>query len=174
MIFRVLFIVFAFIVTPHFVLADTGLSQPKKMYATEEGDFHPPYENDIRIVTKDGNMIDFNVELAIKPSEQEKGLMFRTSMADNAGMLFIFRTIDERTFWMKNTLIPLDIVFLEAGGRIQHIHSMAKPQDLSMITSGKPVKAVLEVNGGLTDRLGIKAGDVVHHSAFKNLNLLAQ
>lgn len=154
-------------------VAQTGLSQKKEIYKVEEGDFLPPLENDIVISTDDGDRFKFEVELAVSGREQEKGLMFRENLADDAGMLFLFRGLDKRTFWMKNTLIPLDIIFLEADGTIQHIHSMAEPQSMALITSGERCKAVLELKGGVTDRLGIKKGDVVHHTYFRNLNLLA-
>lgn len=140
----------------------------------QEGDRYQVLENDVIIQTKDGRQFDFEVELALRGDEQEKGLMFRQHLAEDAGMLFIFRASQKRTFWMKNTYIPLDIIFLETNGKIQHIHSMAKPQSLAAITSDRPSKAVLEVKGGVTDKLGIKAGDIVHHSAFKNLNLIPQ
>lgn len=129
-------------------------------------------EKSLTIVDKKGGKHSFNVELAITDTQQEQGLMFVKEMPVNAGMLFVFRTVEPRTFWMKNTLIPLDMLFVEEDGRIQHIHSMAKPQDTSMITSGKPCKAVLEINGGQADALGLDEGDVIYHSAFNNVNLL--
>lgn len=129
-------------------------------------------EKVITIVTKKGEKKVFNVELALTAPQQEEGLMFVKEMPQDSGMLFLFRTVLPRTFWMKDTLIPLDMLFIEADGTIQHVHSMAKPQDLSRITSGKPCKAVLEINGGLSDKMGIEAGDVVYYSAFNNLHLL--
>lgn len=132
------------------------------------------YEKTITIATKKGDKFAFDVELATDAAQQRQGLMFVKEMPLGSGMLFLFKAAAERQFWMKDTLIPLDIIFLEADGRIQHVHSMAKPQDMSHITSGKPSKAVLEINGGVADRLGIEAGDVVHHSFFNNTHLSPQ
>lgn len=126
----------------------------------------------IIIVNQKGEKHDFNVEFALDKEQQAKGLMFVTDMPLASGMLFVFRAAQEHTFWMKDTLIPLDMIFIEGDGKIQHIHSMAKPQDLSRITSGKPSKAVLEINGGLADKLGIEAGDVVYHEVFNNMHRL--
>ena len=122
----------------------------------------------ITIRKQDGEELHFNVELALTSAQQAKGLMFRTEMAEDAGMLFIFGRVNKLSFWMKNTLIPLDMLFLHPDGTIHHIHSNAKPQDLTAITSKFPAKAVLELNGGASDKMGIKEGDQVLHAAFKN------
>ena len=129
------------------------------------------YENYLTIKTEDGRRYQFDIELALDREEQANGLMYRQSLDKDAGMLFVFYSSIPRTFWMKNTFIPLDILFVEKNGRIQHIHSMAEPQDESFITSGKPAYAVLELHGGITDELGISEGDYIHHTAFKNRNL---
>ena len=97
--------------------------------------------------------------------------MHRTEMADNAGMLFVFGDVAMRSFWMKNTLIPLDMLFIHSDGTIHHIHHNAKPQDLTSITSKYPSLAVLELNGGTADKMGIKEGDVVEHTYFKNVGI---
>lgn len=133
--------------------------------------FGENFEKEITIKTVEGGRHDFTVELALHPRDQEKGLMFRQSMPTMHGMLFVFGSDMQRSFWMKNTLIPLDIIFLERDGRIQHIHPMAKPQDLTMITSGQPSYAVLELNGGTASKLGIAVGDYVYNTAFRNKNL---
>jgi uncharacterized membrane protein (UPF0127 family) len=121
------------------------------------------------IVTADGKTHNFNVEIAETEYQQERGLMFRKQMADDHGMLFVFQEPGERNFWMKNTEIPLDILYIEANGVIHHIAHDAKPQDLTPLPSQGVVLNVLELNGGLTARLGIKEGDVVHHGAFGNV-----
>ena len=126
-------------------------------------------EDKITIKTKDGADLVFHIELATTSDEQAKGLMYRTFMAEDAGMLFLFPGEDMRTFWMKNTYIPLDMIFIAKDGEIQHIHSNAKPQSLTKITSLKPAQAVLEINGGMADKLGIKEGDKVLHPAFNNI-----
>lgn len=125
----------------------------------------------IRIKKADGEVLHFDVELAETPEQQQQGMMFRTEMADNAGMLFLFSDVSLRNFWMKNTLIPLDMLFINSDGTIHHIHHNAKPQDLSQITSKFPSLAVLEVNGGLSGRMGIGVGDVILHPVFKNMHL---
>jgi uncharacterized protein len=108
----------------------------------------------------------FAVEMALSPQQQEQGLMFRQSMAADAGMLFVFPGTQPTTFWMKNTLIPLDMVFIAADGRVADIHERAVPLSEATIPSKVPVHAVLELNGGTVARLGIKDGDLVHHAAF--------
>ena len=110
---------------------------------------------------------EFVVELALSDAEHQRGLMFRESMADDAGMLFLFPGRKERAFWMKNTLIPLDMLFIDYDGTIRKVHDSAVPGSLESIRSGDPVVAVLEINGGLSRRLGIKAGDVVRHPALQ-------
>jgi uncharacterized membrane protein (UPF0127 family) len=102
----------------------------------------------ITIVNKKGEKHSFDVAWALTQEQQSQGLMFVKDMPLGNGMMFLFRTVQERTFWMKDTLIPLDMLFIEPDGRIQHVHSMAKPQDYARITSGKPCQAVLEINGG--------------------------
>jgi hypothetical protein len=87
--------------------------------------------------------------------------MYRKSLAANAGMLFVYPDEQPVAFWMKNTLIPLDMLFLKADGSIAHIARNAVPFDETPIESGAAVKAVLEVKGGTADALGIKEGDRV-------------
>ncbi len=108
----------------------------------------------------------FVIELALTPQEQEQGLMFRPALAADAGMLFDFGTVRPAVFWMKNTLIPLDMLFIAADGHIADIHERAVPLSETTIAAKVPVRAVLEVNGGTVARLGIKLGDVVHHPIF--------
>ena len=121
----------------------------------------------LTIITK-SDKHSFNVELALDIKAQGKGLMGRESMAEDAGMLFYFQERAERNFWMKNTLIPLDIMFLNTDGTIHHIYEQAMPHDLTRITSNGPVRAVLEINGGLVRKHGIQKGDVVKHPFFSN------
>ncbi len=137
----------------------------------EDRNFGGGFERDLLIKTRDGRHYNFDIELALTPREQQQGLMFREEMAEMHGMLFVFGSEYVRSFWMKDTLIPLDIIFVEKTGRIQHIHSMAKPLDESLITSGEPSYAVLEINGGMADKLELDAGDYIFHEAFRNTNL---
>ena len=125
----------------------------------------PPYQTLI-IESQEGAKHYFDVELAITPRQQQKGLMFRKSMPDDYGMMFFFGQESDQFFWMKNTLIPLDMIFIKKSGVIHHIHENAEPHSLKRIGSNGPVSAVLEVNGGLTRKLGIKPGDQVNHNFF--------
>ncbi|HEX3432227.1 MAG TPA: DUF192 domain-containing protein [Rhizomicrobium sp.] len=110
----------------------------------------------------------FHVEVAADPASQEKGLMFRKSLAPDAGMLFDFHTPDFQTFWMKNTVIPLDMVFIRADGTISSIAPNATPYSETPIPSYEPVRAVLEINGGRAAQLGILPGEHVHNALFGN------
>jgi uncharacterized membrane protein (UPF0127 family) len=108
----------------------------------------------------------FTVELARTAEEMQRGLMFRTSLAADHGMLFLYADDQPVSFWMKNTFIPLDLLFIDRQGTILRIAQRAVPQSTALIPSGEPVRAVLEVNGGTAGRLGIAVGDRVLHPAF--------
>ncbi len=123
--------------------------------------------HDLSIVTSKGIVHKFDVELALTQEEQMKGLMHRKELAKGAGMLFFFNEPREQRFWMKNTLIPLDLLFIKSNGTIHHIAKQAVPGDLSPIFSNGKVISVLEINGGLSDELGLEKGDKVQHSFFK-------
>ena len=113
--------------------------------------------------------VQFTVEMATSWPQQERGLMFRKSLAPNAGMLFDFVKESNQNFWMKNTLIPLDMLFIAADGTIKHIHANAVPKSEETIPSGgHAVRCVLEINGGSAKLLGIKPGDKVKHKIFGN------
>lgn len=100
----------------------------------------------------------FTVEVADSPAEREQGLMFRDSLARSAGMLFRYETPRPASFWMKNTLIPLDMLFADASGVVRLIHANAIPGDTTVIKGGTGILLVLEINGGLAKRLGITEG----------------
>ena len=110
----------------------------------------------------------FKVELAKTPAQMTQGLMFRTSLAPDAGMLFDYRQPTAATMWMLNTFIPLDMLFVDAQGRIVNIHERAVPQSLDLIAAAEPVRAVIELNDGTAARLGIEPGDRVVHPIFGN------
>ena len=118
------------------------------------------------VIHTGGSAYKFEVEVVTTPETRAQGLMFRKSMAANAGMLFIYPDEEAVSFWMKNTLIPLDMLFLKADGSIAHIAHSAVPLDETPIDSGAPVKAVLEVNGGTANALGIKEGDRIESAAL--------
>ena len=103
----------------------------------------------------------FTIELATTELQREQGLMYRTRMAANAGMLFIYPSVQPIAMWMKNTYIPLDMVFIAADGTIQNIQERAVPQSLATVASTGLAKAALELNGGVVEQLGIKPGDKV-------------
>jgi uncharacterized membrane protein (UPF0127 family) len=102
----------------------------------------------------------FTVEVAATPEQQERGLMFRRSLAPNHGMIFPYQPPAPVGFWMRNTLIPLDMVFVRADGRIARV-ATAKPLDETVVPAGEPVVLVLEIAGGRAAQLGIAAGDRV-------------
>ena len=111
---------------------------------------------------------DFDIELALTPAQQTQGLMFRRQMAATAGMLFYHPREIVASMWMRNTFLPLDMLFVDSDGRIVHIAERTVPQSLTTITAGKPVRAVLEVNAGTVHRLAIRTGDRLIHSLFGN------
>ena len=110
----------------------------------------------------------FTVELAETPGQMEQGLMFRRSLAPDAGMLFDFKQPTVATMWMHNTLIPLDMLFVDQQGLIVNIAARAVPESDATIAAVAPVRAVIELNGGTADRLDIKPGDRVLYPIFGN------
>ncbi len=114
----------------------------------------------------DGGGESFAVEVADDAAERAQGLMFRESLDPGAGMLFVYDAPRRVSFWMKNTLIPLDMIFLDEVGRVTTVHSMAQPLDETPIDGGEGVQFVLEINGGLAERLGIAPGAELRHPAI--------
>lgn len=108
----------------------------------------------------------FTVDVADDPAERSQGLMHRESLPTGAGMLFAYDGPQRALFWMKNTLIPLDMIFMESNGVVTRIHENAIPQDLTLIEGGEQVMFVLEINGGLAKRLGIVEGSELRHPAI--------
>lgn len=107
----------------------------------------------------------FTIEIADDPSERERGLMFRTEMADDHGMLFVFEDQREVGFWMENTPMPLDILFIAQDGSIKAIKK-GEPFSQALISPGQPVRFVLELKDGIADANGIAAGDKMKHRAI--------
>jgi uncharacterized membrane protein (UPF0127 family) len=101
----------------------------------------------------------FSLEMADSEAERERGLMFRTSLAPDAGMLFDYHHEQQAFFWMQNTLIPLDMIFIGEDGIVKTIHVNARPMDTTAIPSQVPVRFVLEIAGGRSDEIGLKVGD---------------
>jgi uncharacterized protein len=109
---------------------------------------------------------DFTVWLANTPQRQAQGLMFVRSLPAMRGMLFVHETPRQISMWMKNTYIPLDMVFIDTRGRIQQIVEQTKPHSLDLVQSAAPARAVLEIAGGEARRLGIRVGQQVSHEAL--------
>ncbi|MBW8270260.1 DUF192 domain-containing protein [Caldovatus aquaticus] len=119
------------------------------------------------IVSRDGTRRhSFRVEMAVEPQQQMVGLMFRERLGPDEGMLFDWGAPRESSMWMRNTLIPLDMLFIAADGRIHRIAERTVPHSLAPISSGGPVRATLELAGGTAERLDIRVGDRVLHRIF--------
>ena len=113
-----------------------------------------------------GGQARFRVELAATERDREHGLMDRRTMADGAGMLFVYDRPVHARFWMKDTLIPLDMIFLDTAGRVLRVAADARPMDETIIDGGEGVQFVLEINGGLAARLGIAPGSQMQSPAL--------
>ena len=120
----------------------------------------------LTIRAADGVEHRFDIELALTPDQQAQGLMYRPGLDRDAGMLFVHRPARSANMWMRNTAIPLDMLFIAEDGRIVKIVERTVPYSLTIISSGRPVRGVLELNGGTAARLGLRPGDLVLHSAF--------
>jgi uncharacterized membrane protein (UPF0127 family) len=123
----------------------------------------------LHIETAEGKVRTFDVEVVSDDAARAKGLMNRTELAADRGMLFVFSQEQMAQFWMKNTLIPLDMIFIGVDGAVRGVHAGAQPNDLTPISSPGRVLGVLEVNGGTAEKLGIAAGDTVKHPVFGNI-----
>ena len=125
-----------------------------------------PFRQDkLTLVTASGRH-DIQIEIAETPQQKSLGLMFRTSMAADRGMLFPYGAPQEITMWMKNTYISLDMVFIRADGTVHRVESRTEPLSEKIIPSKGPVSAVLELAAGVAEKLGIKPGDRVLHASF--------
>ncbi len=118
-------------------------------------------QDHLSVVSQDGTRHDFSVELARTPRQQEIGLMFRTSIPAGSGMLFVWPEPQQSAMWMKHCPVPEDMVFIGADNRIMHIAEDTVPYSLANIDSHGVAKATLELQGGITGRLGIRVGDLV-------------
>lgn len=122
-------------------------------------------ENQIEL-RGDWGVARFTVEVADDGPERSLGLMNRESMATSAGMLFVYERPQKAVFWMKNTLIPLDMIFADETGVVTTVHENAVPLDLTGIDGGDGVQYVLEINAGLSKRLGISVGSEMRHPSI--------
>jgi uncharacterized membrane protein (UPF0127 family) len=121
----------------------------------------------LEIVKASGGSVSLAIEVAESDQEKASGLMFRTKLGDGEGMLFAYGKTMEVTMWMRNTYIPLDMVFARADGVIHRIEAMTEPLSDRVIASQGLVSAVLEIPGGAAARLGIKPGDRLRHKVFE-------
>lgn len=108
----------------------------------------------------------FRVEIADNEEERARGLMMREALSAGAGMLFVFEQSRQVSFWMENTLIPLDMIFVDEAGRVARVHENAIPGDRTLIPSGAPVRYVLEIGGGLSRAFGIGPGTEMRHPSI--------
>jgi len=129
------------------------------------GPARPADQHTLEIASKTGVHV-FSVEIADTEAAREKGLMFRKKLPEGQGMLFDFHREQDVSFWMQNTYIPLDMIFIRANGQILSIAENTEPLSTKLIPSGGPVLGVLEVIGGTASKLGIAPGDRVAHPIF--------
>ncbi len=146
---RVLFVVCLLIMLPAVMTARLAAAELQTLEIASKTGVHP-----------------FAVEMALTPEEQARGLMYRKSLPQGQGMLFDFKVDHELTFWMKNTYISLDMIFIRGDGRILRIAENTEPLSERLVPSGGPARAVLEVIAGTARKLGIAPGDRVSHPIF--------
>ncbi|UOB16537.1 DUF192 domain-containing protein [Abyssalbus ytuae] len=118
----------------------------------------------LEIIKDSTNIITLDIEVANDEYERQTGLMYRTSLGEKQGMLFIFETEEVRYFYMKNTYIPLDILFINSENKIVSFAENTEPTDETSLPSQAPVKYVLEINGGLAERWNLETGDEIRFS----------
>lgn len=120
----------------------------------------------VELVSGSGKVLPVSVELAVTPDARQLGLMYRDELASGSGMLFIFPSAAPQSFWMKNTKIPLDILFIDDTGKIVRLHARTTPYSQASLPSDAPVRFVLEVPGGFCAEHGIAEGDTVRLGAL--------
>jgi hypothetical protein len=148
------------------VLLSASFSLAAAAACAQDADIH--FQRSSLVIVTANREIKFDVDLATNDTERARGLMFRKELGAYEGMLFDFFKEMPVSFWMKNTLIPLDMVFIAGDGTVKHVHANAVPMSTDSIPSRYPVRAVLEINGGSAALLGIKPGDKVKHPIFGN------
>ena len=124
------------------------------------------FEESPLTVAAAGGPFEFLVEMAVSPAQRSQGLMFRESLEEDRGMLFDFGRPQRATMWMRNTYVPLDMLFIDEDGQITQIAANTQPLSDAVIASRAPVRAVLELRGGVSAKLGIRPGDRVIHPLF--------
>jgi len=153
----------------HLLLLLAAMSAPARAQDSEPTAAQPELPKErLVIVTRDGVQHDFTVEMATTPRQQQVGEMFRTSVPPDGGMLFDWGMPRPSPMWMENTLVPLDMVFINPDGTIRSIAENTVPRSLAVIDSHGPVLATLELAGGTTALLNIRVGDKVLQRIFGN------
>ena len=148
------------------VVTAAMLALPRAVWAQTAAQPDLPQEK-LTIVTQDGVRHDFNVEMALSPEQQITGLMFRPSVAADGGMLFDWGAERVSQMWMRNTVAPLDMIFIGADGRVRAIAENTVPYSEAVISSRVPVRATLELAAGTARRLNIEVGDKVEQRLFE-------
>jgi len=163
---NILYIIITVVVVTAFLLAN--FYSPRKSRPVHEQPVSstasaPSFRHDgsLRIIRDQAEPITLDIEIADSEKERTQGLMYRHHLPENAGMLFIFDRDELRSFWMKNTFISLDIMFIHSSGEIVSIQKYTQPGSTYSVPSEKPAKYVLEVNAGFTDRYDINPGDSI-------------
>jgi len=162
---RLALIIFALIIVLAFILFSISSPKSKKTKDRQPATSIPNtpafrMDGQVKVITGNGP-VTIDIEVADSEDERTQGLMYRYSMEENQGMYFIFPEEDFRSFWMKNTYISLDIIFINANHEIVSIQKYTQPKSTYSQPSEKPAKYVLEVNAGFADKYGIKPGDKV-------------
>lgn len=139
-------------------------TEPKKEIKTETITFAKEGELTISSSESDSTLVQFDIEIAEAEYETQTGLMYRDAMEENQGMLFIFDDVAMHSFYMKNTQIALDIIYIDENLKIASFQKNAKPFDETGLSSGIPIKYVLEINAGLSDKMGLTVGDRISYN----------
>lgn len=137
--------------------------------ASAQGNLETFAKDELVLVLQEGARHTFAVELATTPAQKAQGLMFRPALAADAGMLFVYEREGLRTMWMKNTEIPLDMLFIDRRGQVVHIVERTVPFSLETVSSDLPALAILELNAGTVSRLGVETGDRILHNIFQDV-----
>jgi uncharacterized protein len=157
---------------PHALMVLVLWSVARSIFAQSQQDIEPldnfPREA-LKVATPDARLHTFDVWIAATNARRNQGLMFVKSMPEKTGMLFLYGGPQPVGVWMKNTYIPLDILFIRSDGRVANVVENAKPHSLKVMESAEDVAGFLELNGGMAAKLGIKKGAIVMHRAFGNV-----
>lgn len=160
MFFKPYIVLFAFT-----LLAFSSCKEDKKVIKQTEVTFKK--EGELTILKSDSTKVSLDIEIADTDYDIQTGLMYRNSMGNNQGMLFVFNDYKERHFYMKNTRIPLDLIFINDTYKIVSFQKNAKPFNESSLPSNAPAKYVLEVNANLVDKWGLAVGDSISYNQQK-------